>query len=147
MAKKRTQPTRRKARRKANWKELFLLSLAQCGVVRYACVAACVNRSAAYEERGKDSEFARRWDEAIEDAADIWEAEAIRRAVKGVRKPVFYKGAIVGHIQEYSDGLLTLILKAHKAKYRKDAADDVGPNDDVKAIREFLDAPDPPASS
>lgn len=53
-------------------------------------------------------------------AADRLEQEAIRRAVDGTNKPVFFQGEIVGFEKEYSDTLLVLLLKAHKPdKYRE----------------------------
>lgn len=39
------------------------------------------------------------------------EDEVDRRGVEGVRKPVRYKGVIVGHVTEYSDKCLELALK------------------------------------
>lgn len=38
-------------------------------------------------------------------------AEAHRRAVEGVEKPVFHKGVEVGSVREYSDTLLMFLLK------------------------------------
>jgi hypothetical protein len=50
------------------------------------------------------------------DARDIpqLEDEAFRRAVTGVDKPVFQKGECVGFIREYSDNLLTLLLRCRR---------------------------------
>jgi len=48
------------------------------------------------------------------------EEEAHRRAVDGVKEPVYYKGARVDTIAKYSDKLLELLLKADQpAKYRE----------------------------
>jgi hypothetical protein len=48
----------------------------------------------------------------------IREDEADRRAVEGVKKPVFYKGVECGFVREFSDQLLTVQLKAgNPAKY------------------------------
>lgn len=48
------------------------------------------------------------------------EAEAFRRAVKGVLKPVFHQGKITARVRQYSDPLLALLLKANlPAKYRE----------------------------
>ena len=41
------------------------------------------------------------------------EDELYRRSVEGFDKPVFHKGEICGSIREYSDTLLTLLLKAN----------------------------------
>ena len=47
---------------------------------------------------------------------DALEAEARRRAVEGVRKPVFYQGVICGWVGEYSDTLLIFLLKGFGAR-------------------------------
>lgn len=46
------------------------------------------------------------------EAWDALEAEAYRRAVMGVRKPVYQQGRKVGSVTEYSDGLLGTLLRA-----------------------------------
>jgi hypothetical protein len=47
------------------------------------------------------------------------ESEAIRRAVRGVEKDIYYKGEVVGHEQVYSDGLLGKLLEARVPEYSK----------------------------
>lgn len=66
----------------------------------------------------QDEEFKEAWDEAIEAAGDLIEAEVYRRAVHGVMEPVFYQGNIVGYVRKYSDRLAELLLKRHKPEYR-----------------------------
>lgn len=46
---------------------------------------------------------------------------AIRRAVHGVEEDVYYKGAVVGQKVNYSDGLLTTLLKAQVPEFAKDS--------------------------
>ncbi len=49
---------------------------------------------------------------AKEEVADLLEAEAWRRAVEGVEKPVgWYKGKPGGYVREYSDTLLIFPLR------------------------------------
>lgn len=73
-----------------------------------------------------DEDFATRWDDAVEHGVDLLEDEALRRAKDGVQKPVFGSlGAnqgtgVVGHIQEYSDTLMTLSLKGRRPERYKD---------------------------
>lgn len=50
------------------------------------------------------------------------ESEAIRRAVRGVEKDVYYKGEVVGHETVYSDGLLGKLLEARVPEYSKKEA-------------------------
>jgi hypothetical protein len=97
----------------------FLDALRQCGNVTAACRAAQLDQSNAYKVRAADPEFAAAWADALEEAADVLEAEAWRRAVRGVERPVFQGGEQVGAVREYSDTLLIFLLKGAKPeKYR-----------------------------
>jgi hypothetical protein len=100
--------------------EKFLKSLRRYGNVTKAARAAKVGRRTAYEWREDDDEFAKAWDEALEEASDHLEAEAYRRAVTGTLKPVHYQGKKVDTVREYSDSLLTLLLKANRPEKFKD---------------------------
>lgn len=58
--------------------------------------------------------------EALDAGTDVLEDEAVRRASKGVRKGVYYKGDRVATELEYSDSLLQFLLKARRPeKYRE----------------------------
>lgn len=103
----------------------FLEELMLRGNVRDACAAANVPRRTVYDWRDADPAFARAWDDALDEAADIMEREAHRRAVDGVDEPVY--GSLgkgegmgeVGTIRKYSDTLLIFLLKAARPeKYR-----------------------------
>ncbi|MCH7474353.1 MAG: hypothetical protein IIA27_06745 [Gemmatimonadetes bacterium] len=89
--------------------------------MRLACEVAGVGRSSHYRWLEKDPEYREAFELAKEDAADILEAEAYRRAVEGVEKPVgWYKGKPGGTVREYSDILLIFLLKALRPeKYRE----------------------------
>lgn len=101
-------------------KQIFLSILAQTGKVIDAAKAVGYYDSAEmYKHRREDEEFAEAWDLALKAAGDVIEAEAIRRAVQGVQKPVFYKGQVVGYETQYSDGILTTLLKGHKPQYKE----------------------------
>ncbi len=103
----------------------FLTALAKRGNITAAAKAAGVDRSTPYRWREAEPEFAAAWDDAVERACDLLEAEAWTRAVDGVREPVIGRvgrdqDGIVTYVQKYSDSLLTTLLKAHKpAKYRE----------------------------
>lgn len=97
----------------------FLASLARYGIVSKACKAAGINRDTAYAWKHTDKAFALAWDRALEDAVEVLEAEAWRRAVRGTKKPVFQGGQHVGDIREYSDSLMQFLLRgAAPKKYR-----------------------------
>jgi hypothetical protein len=105
----------------------FLEALSLTANVTESCKRAGFGRDYAYEVRGKDTNFARRWDSALEEACDRMELEARRRAVDGIPRLKFHQGIAIldpatgsPYIEyEYSDGLLTTLLKAHRPdKYR-----------------------------
>ena len=87
----------------------FLNRLRNTGNVRLSCETAGVPRSTVYRWRDKWSTFADEWDEALDDACDMLEAEAWRRA-----------------IEENSDRLLMFLLKAHRRDKFGDKQEIVG---------------------
>lgn len=124
---------------KGKWRA-FLRVYTEVGVISRACAISKLSRSAVYERRDADVEFAMRLERAKEIAAENLEGEAIRRAYEGTIKPVFYKGETAGYIREYSDTLLIFLLKASDpAKYgdqvtQKIIKSDATANDDEEAI-------------
>lgn len=90
------------------------------GNIARACRAASVARSTVYDHKKKDEEFSRKWNEAVEQGVDELEQEARRRAFKGTLKPVFYKGAKVGTVREYSDTLMIFLLKGNRPEKYKE---------------------------
>ena len=99
----------------------FLAAFRETGNVRLACEAAKVGRSSHYRWLEKDPEYSEAFDLTKEDAADLLEAEAVRRAVEGVEKPAgWYKGVAGGTVREYSDVLLILLMKAVRPEKFRD---------------------------
>lgn len=90
----------------------FLAHLRRTGNVTLAVQYAGIPRSTAYHRREVDATFAASWAEAEQIYNDALEAEADRRGVQGVLKPVFYQGKKIATIREYSDTLLIVRLKA-----------------------------------
>jgi hypothetical protein len=125
------------------WVKGFLSALAETGIVRAACDAVGIERSTAYDLRNTDEAFAANWDDALENAADLLEQEARRRAHQGVQRVKFDRGKpimvpvlsasglvlrndkgdpeMVPYIEhEYSDSLMMFLLKAARPeKYRE----------------------------
>lgn len=111
---KATQEHRDKAR------EEFIRILRVTGNVSESCRQVGLSRMIAYDLREKIPEFAKAWDDAIEEAVDALEAEARRRAVQGVPEGVYYEGVKVDTQQRYSDRMLEILLKAHRPdKFRE----------------------------
>ncbi len=92
--------------------EAFLAELAQTGNVGAAARQAGYGRTQLYQWRQAEAAFAEAWDDAVTEYTESLEAEADRRAVQGVVKPVFYLGETCGQIRQYSDTLLIFRLKA-----------------------------------
>lgn len=95
-------------------KRRYLQALSRTGNKSQACRMAEIDRSTPYTDQWRDDEELQESEQvAIEIAADLLEEEARRRAVEGVEKPVgWYRGEAGGHIREYSDTLLIVLLKA-----------------------------------
>lgn len=114
-------------KRGAAWRKAFLLVLARTGNVSLACAAAGTDRQNAYQLRDRDEAFAAAWKHALEEASDLLEEEAWRRAVEGIERYVVSHGKIVlgpdGKPlveRHYSDMLLERLLRAHNPeKFRE----------------------------
>ncbi len=94
-------------------KMAFLAAFRETGNVCLACKAAGVGRSSHYRWFEENSAYREAFDQAKEDATDVLEAEAHRRAVHGVVEYVgWYRGEAGGVVRRYSDVLLIVLLKS-----------------------------------
>ena len=66
-----------------HWRFSFLQTLRETGNVSAAARHVGKSRAAVYRARKQDDAFAADWDDALEEAADWLELEALRRAVGG----------------------------------------------------------------
>jgi hypothetical protein len=106
--------------RSGQWREPFLKALAGTSNVTIACRYAGVDRTTVYEHKKSDAAFAAAWQEALDQAIELMEAEMERRAFAGTERPVFQGGLLAGTITEYSDTLAIFLAKAHRPeKYRE----------------------------
>jgi len=102
-----------------HWQSAFLRVLADTGNVRAASASAGISRATAYRARKRDRNFADKWDAALDDALEALMAEAMRRALRGVDQPHFYRGKLVGHTKVYSDYLLRFLIEIGMAAREK----------------------------
>lgn len=109
-------------------KAMFLAVLSQGGSPTKACRAIGIDRKTAYNWRNKDQDFADAWDSALQEGYDLLEDEARRRAVDGVTKSVYFQGVPIDLITEYSDSLLTLLLKGFRSQIFRDKVEHSGPD-------------------
>ena len=92
-------------RRTPGWRPRFLEVIRATGNVRLAADAAGVDRSTPYVRARRDAAFAAAWAQAEQDALDVLEAEARRRALAS------------------SDALLMFLLRAHRPERYREALD------------------------
>lgn len=84
-----------------DWKPIFLEALADVPVVSHACKAVGISYRHVYKTRETDEDFAKAWDEAMEQGIDRAEQEAFRRAVVGFEEPVIDKGRLAYRYERY----------------------------------------------
>ena len=101
------------------WRGAFIERLKATGNVTLAASGAGVTRQHAYRTRNRSKAFRRSWEEALEQAMDLLEGEARRRAT-GIKRDVWYAGEVVGEESVYSDTLLIFLLKAHRPHLYRD---------------------------
>jgi len=103
-----------------------MLAFRQTGNVLLACHTAGISRTQAYRERAHSAAFAADWAAAEEDATDMLEAEARRRAMNS------------------SDGLLMFLLRARRpSMYREQHRTELAQNqaEPVRMIGARADEP------
>lgn len=59
-------------------------------------------------------------------AVDVIEEEAHRRAIDGFDRPVIYQGEITDTYKDYSDSLLTMLMKGNKPEKYKERTEHSG---------------------
>jgi hypothetical protein len=100
--------------RRTTKQRAFLTALENLGTIQAACLASRVGRRTVYDWIDREPRFAAAFNLARESAADLVEAEVRRRGMVGVPEPVFFQGAVVGHVQRYSDACLLAVLSAYR---------------------------------
>jgi hypothetical protein len=116
----------------------FLEALAATACVDEACRHVGMSERSAYRLRLRVGarNFREAWDAALDIGVHRLEQAVLGRALRGVRRPVFYKGEQVGEWREYDERLAMFLLR-----YRRPArfgaaldhlpagSDPDGPND------------------
>jgi hypothetical protein len=90
----------------------FLKALELTGNVNSSAASAGVTRATVYALIARNAKFKDQVQLARDKATGSFEAEAHRRAVTGVKEPVFHRGEEVGSVTKYSDTLLQKLLEA-----------------------------------
>lgn len=95
-------------------KMVFCRAYARHGIVSDGLSAAGISRKTYYRWRKNDESFSENCVMAEEMANDFLEREARRRAMEGFDRPVIYKGEITETYKDYSDSLMTVLLKGNR---------------------------------
>ncbi|MGC4396004.1 hypothetical protein [Hydrogenophaga sp. T2] len=88
---------------------LFLSALSDGATIGEAAHEAGVDRTTVYHWKERDADFARAWDEALEEGTERLEREAVRRAMVGVEEPVIYQGQLTPVWETNPDGTPKLV--------------------------------------
>lgn len=123
-------------------KEAYYLAIRETGMEATSAAHAGVSLRAVYKEYEIDPEFHDLCMDARELVVDRYEAEAVRRAVKGTEKGIFYQGERTDEETVYSDSLLAKILTGRRPEVYGDKREITGAKGGAinVIIREF-DAP------
>ena len=126
-AKKVTKKARRLSTEStAKKRKAFLSLFARTGNITFSAKKTGIERSTHYKRWMKDPFYAEAFNSAREEASDVLEGEAWRRAMQGVEEPVFHRGKICGHVQKYSDVLLIFLLKGNRPEKFRERVEHTG---------------------
>ena len=129
----------------ARWNK-FLNVLERVGIISQACKETKISLSVYYAKYNKSEKFRRVVDEALMNSTQILRDEAMKRAVYGVDKPIWYKGVRVGTDKVYSDSLLLALLKSRDPSFKEEVKNininstvvDPTPADNFESMRKLL---------
>lgn len=130
---KRSQPDNAGARNGASgadWTTGYLKALAETGHCKRSAECAGIDYSTVWRRRQNEPEFEALYQHALKEASQLLEAEAVRRALEGLRRMKFNAKTGEPYIDpetgkpyvehEYSDTLLLALLKAKFPEQYKD---------------------------
>ena len=100
-------------------KNTFLESVRRTGLVAKSAKAAGTNSRRIRTECELDKEFSHEFQEALVEYAESVQEELHRRAIDGVEETVYFQGIPCGTKINYSDSLLTTLVKAKSPEFRE----------------------------
>jgi hypothetical protein len=91
----------------------FLEALAETGCIEDACRHVGMSRNSAYrlQRREPAVAFRQAWAAALDHAVNRVDEGVLSRSIKGVSRPIFYKGEQVGEYREYDERLAMFVLR------------------------------------
>ncbi len=105
----------------------FLAAYRQTASITKAAAAAKIDRTMHYRWFRASPQYREAFERASDEAAQLLEDEAVRRATEGVLEPVFYQGIKCGAVRRYSDGLMQFLLRGFRPQKYSSRAEITGP--------------------
>ena len=97
--------------------EAFLRALAACGCITDACRAVGMSRQSARNFYNRAAAgFRRAFDAALDCGGPMVESGAWERSIKGVARPIFYRGKQVGEYRHYDERLTMFLLRYRRGQ-------------------------------
>lgn len=131
------RPTGDRPRQVSARKRRFLKAFRYNANVSAAARAAGVARQTCYKWRKDDPEFAALMDEAEQESIDRLEERAFQLAYEGTTRMVVSAGKHLGDEVEYSEGMISMLLKARRPNVYKDRQS-VEHSGEIRTIQDLL---------
>ena len=137
---------RRTVRNTQRRKEKFLKAYAKLGNASKAAELTGIPRVTHSFWLKKSEAYRKAFELADDEATEVLEAEALRRAVEGTSEPVYFNGVQVGTTKKYSDVLLIFLLKSkrpdvYRERYDARISANMNVQSMVKVVHEYHDTP------
>ena len=123
----------------------FVRALAETASVEAACrrVGMSVQSAYALRRRKNASLFRDAWEAALDYGYHRLEEAALRRALEGVPRPIFYHGEQVGEWRQYDERLTLWLLRYRRAARFGPARDQVPqpplePDEDIERLNSLV---------
>ena len=130
----------------------FIEALAETACVEHACRRVGMSDSSAYRLRLRHPAFEAAWNAALDHGLARLEQAVLARSLRGVARPIFYKGEQVGEWRHYDERLAMFLLRGRRPQRygrwieRESAPDPNAPDaamQVVAAMDDFEDADEP----
>ncbi len=100
-------------------KNTFLEEVRRTGLIAKSAKSAGTTSRRIKSECESDEEFEIEFQEALQLYSEVVQAELARRAIDGVEETVYFQGNPCGTKINYSDALLTTLVKAKSSEFRE----------------------------
>lgn len=118
--------------------ELYLAYLETSGRKRYSAIMAGVDPGRMVYLMSKDDDLKACEMSAMQGYCELIDAAVHDRAINGVAKGIYFKGAKIATERVYSDTLLLALAKAHNPKYREHLSVDANVKAGVLVVQTSL---------